>query len=47
MCRAGMIDGELATITRFTGSMLFVCIHLAIFGFWIIANLRWIPSVPL
>jgi uncharacterized membrane protein len=33
-------------ITRFTGSMLFVYIHLAIFGFWIIANLGWIPTVP-
>ena len=33
-------------ITRFTGSMLFVYIHLAIFGFWIIANLGWIPGVP-
>ncbi len=34
------------TITRFTGSMLFVYIHLAIFGFWIIANLGWVPGVP-
>src|SRR3954469_23314593 len=34
------------TITRFTGSMLFVYIHLVIFGFWIIANLGWIPGVP-
>src|ERR671933_1481092 len=33
-------------ITRFTGSMLFVYIHLAIFGFWIVANLVWIPGVP-
>jgi uncharacterized membrane protein len=33
-------------ITRFTGSMLFVYIHLAIFGFWIVANLGWIPEVP-
>src|ERR671932_779944 len=34
-------------ITRFTGSMLFVYIHLAIFGFWIVANLGWIPGVPI
>jgi uncharacterized membrane protein len=34
------------TITRFTGSMLYVYIHLAIFGFWIVANLGWIPEVP-
>jgi uncharacterized membrane protein len=33
-------------ITRFTGSMLFVYIHLAIFGFWIIANLDLIPGLP-
>jgi uncharacterized membrane protein len=33
-------------ITRFTGSMLFVYLHLAVFGFWIIANLGWIPGVP-
>ena len=33
-------------ITRFTGSILFVYIHLAIFGFWIIANLGWVPGVP-
>jgi uncharacterized membrane protein len=33
-------------ITKFTGSMLFVYIHLVIFGFWIIANLGWIPRVP-
>ena len=33
-------------ITRFTGSMLFVYIHLIIFGFWIIANLGWIPGIP-
>ena len=33
-------------ITRFTGSMTFVFLHLAGFGFWIIANLGWIPGVP-
>ncbi len=33
-------------ITRFTGSMLFVYLHLALFGFWILANLGWIPGVP-
>ena len=33
-------------ITRFTGSMLFVYIHLVVFGFWIVANLRWIPGIP-
>lgn len=33
-------------ITAFTGSMLFVYLHLLIFGFWIVANLRWIPVIP-
>jgi uncharacterized membrane protein len=33
-------------ITRFSGSMLFVYIHLAIVGFWIVANLGWVPSIP-
>jgi uncharacterized membrane protein len=33
-------------ITRFTGSMPFVYLHIALFGFWIVANLGWIPGVP-
>ncbi len=33
-------------ITRFTGSLKFVFLHLAVFGFWIVANLGWVPSVP-
>jgi uncharacterized membrane protein len=33
-------------MTRFTGSMRFVYLHLAIFGGWIVANLGWIPGVP-
>jgi uncharacterized membrane protein len=32
-------------ITRFTGSMRFVYLHLAFFGFWIVANLGWIPGL--
>ena len=31
------------SITRFTGSMRFVYIHLVVFGFWIIANLPGLP----
>jgi uncharacterized membrane protein len=26
--------------------MLFVYLHLAVFGFWIVANLGWVPGVP-
>jgi uncharacterized membrane protein len=32
-------------ITRFTGSIAFVYVHLALYGFWIIANLGWIGPV--
>jgi len=30
-------------ITRFTGSMKFVFIHLVLFGLWILVNLPWSP----
>ncbi|UIJ45054.1 DUF1003 domain-containing protein [Sphingomonas cannabina] len=33
-------------ITRFTGSMTFVAIHLILYGAWIAINLGWIPGVP-
>jgi uncharacterized membrane protein len=33
-------------ITRFTGSLTFVYLHLAVFGFWIVANLHLVPGVP-
>ncbi len=33
-------------ITAFTGSMLFVYLHLIIFGIWISANLHWLPGIP-
>jgi uncharacterized membrane protein len=33
-------------ITRFTGSMPFVYLHLLIFGCWIVINLGWLPGVP-
>jgi uncharacterized membrane protein len=35
-----------AAITRFCGSMRFVYVHLALYGFWIVANLGWVPGVP-
>ncbi len=40
---ARLADG----ITRFTGSMPFVYLHLVLFGLWIVINLGWIPGVPL
>lgn len=33
-------------ITRFTGSMRFVYLHLVLFGLWIIVNLGAVPFVP-
>jgi uncharacterized membrane protein len=33
-------------VTRFTGSMRFVYIHVVIFGLWILVNLGWIAGVP-
>ena len=33
-------------VTRFTGSMRFVYIHIVLFGGWIVVNLGWIPFVP-
>jgi uncharacterized membrane protein len=33
-------------ITRFTGSMRFVYLHVAVFGFWVVANLGGVPAVP-
>src|SRR4028118_1152710 len=43
---AGLQEKIADTITRFTGSMTFVYLHLVIYGFWIVANLGWIPGVP-
>jgi uncharacterized membrane protein len=32
-------------VTRFSGSMRFVYLHLALYGGWIVANLGWLPGV--
>ncbi|MFC0386802.1 DUF1003 domain-containing protein [Muricoccus vinaceus] len=34
------------TITRFTGSMRFVYIHLALYGAWILVNVGLVPGIP-
>ena len=44
--QAGVQERIADAITRFTGSMTFVYLHLVIYGFWIVANLGWIPGVP-
>lgn len=42
--RRKSLQGRIAdTVTRFTGSMLFVYIHLLLFGAWIVVNLGWTP----
>jgi uncharacterized membrane protein len=33
-------------ITTFAGSMKFVYVHAAAYGFWVVANLGWVPGVP-
>jgi uncharacterized membrane protein len=33
-------------VTRFTGSMRFVYIHLVVFGAWILINVGWLPVIP-
>src|SRR4051812_10677092 len=44
--RATLEERVAEAITRFTGSMRFVYLHLAFFGFWIVANLGWLPGIP-
>ncbi|QFU17617.1 DUF1003 domain-containing protein [Microvirga thermotolerans] len=43
--KATLQDRLADAITRFTGSMPFVYLHLAVFGFWVAANLDWIPGI--
>jgi uncharacterized membrane protein len=43
--RANFEQRLASTITRFTGSMSFVFVHVLVYGFWIIANLGWIPGL--
>ena len=44
--RAALSDRIADRVTGFTGSMLFVAIHLLLFGGWIAINLGWVPGVP-
>jgi uncharacterized membrane protein len=43
---AGTEERIAEAITRFTGSMRFVYLHLALFGLWVLANLGIVPLVP-
>lgn len=39
----GWQDRVAEFVTRFSGSMLFVYLHLVLYGAWIVVNLGWIP----
>jgi uncharacterized membrane protein len=41
--RTSLEDRIAGAIGRFTGSMLFVYIHVVVFGAWIVINLGWTP----
>jgi uncharacterized membrane protein len=43
--RATLQERTAEAVTRFTGSMTFVYLHLAFFGGWIAANLGLVPGV--
>lgn len=43
---AGMQDRAAEAITRFTGSMMFVYLHLAFVAAWVAANVGLLPVVP-
>lgn len=43
--RRGTQDRIADAVTRFTGSLTFVYIHLVLFGAWIAANLGWVPGL--
>ena len=43
--KGGLHQRMAERISAFVGSFTFVYIHLALFGFWIAANLGWLPSV--
>lgn len=43
---AGLQDRLADAVTCVTGSMVFVYLHLLLFGGWILANLGFIPGLP-
>ena len=43
---ASIQDKVAEAITRFTGSLRFVYVHLLLYGFWITANLGWVGLKP-
>lgn len=45
LANASVQERVASTITRFSGSMRFVYVHALAYGFWIAANLGWVPGV--
>lgn len=43
---ASLQDRIAETITRFTGSMAFVALHVVLFGFWTLVNSGLLPILP-
>ena len=43
--RASAEERVARAVTRFSGSIRFVYLHLFLYGGWIVANLGWIPGV--
>ncbi len=45
--RSASLESRVAgAISKFAGSMVFVYIHLALFGGWILVNTGWLPILP-
>ena len=44
--RMGWQEKLAVTIANFTGSMLFLYLHVLIYGLWIAVNCGWFPGVP-
>ena len=44
--RASRADRIAETITRFTGSMAFVVLHVLVFGLWTLVNAGLLPVLP-
>lgn len=44
--RASLSQRIADAVTRFSGSMTFVCLHLLLVGAWVAANIGLLPGVP-
>jgi uncharacterized membrane protein len=44
--KRGLQEKIAEVVTRFAGSMLFVYLHLILFGGWILASVGWVPLLP-